>query len=80
MTEKRSPAIEGWENRLRIFDWIVENPCHNQGECAAALGLHRRTVGKHWEHIKAGWRPPVGRSPNRFSSATAADQDREGKA
>lgn len=69
MTEKRSPEIEGWANRTRIFKWVQENPCHSQTECALALGLHRRTIGKHWADIKAGWRPPsVARSANRFFS------------
>jgi len=71
MNAKDIAVREGEENRRRIFDWSIANPCNNQTDCAKALGLHRKTVARHWVAIRSGWTPDTahrfGRSPNRLS-------------
>lgn len=48
---------EGLKNRHAVWKFFRDNPCHTKGECAAALGLTRTTVGKHCDAIRKGWRP-----------------------
>lgn len=48
---------EGVKNRLAVWKFFRENPCHTKGDCASALGLTPHTVGAHCRAIRDGWRP-----------------------
>lgn len=47
----------GAENRIAVWNFFRDNPCHTKKECCAALGLSAPTVGKHCRAIREGWRP-----------------------
>ena len=56
---------DGEDNRIAVWNFFRNNPCHSRGECAKALGLNHQTVGAHAKAIKAGWRPDVCRDCGR---------------
>ena len=61
MMSARDIAVrDGDDNRAAVWNFFRDNPCHNRTECAAALGLHRKTVESHAAAIKDGWRPKDG--------------------
>lgn len=60
MNASEIKQLEGQRNRMAVWRFFRENPCHTKSEAAAHLGLTRKTVGDHCAAIKLGWRPPSG--------------------
>lgn len=52
-----NPIERSKSNRLRVFRFFKENPCHSNKDAAVALDLTEVTVGKHARAIREGWRP-----------------------
>ena len=49
--------MDAVSNRTAVWSFFRDNPCHSRLDCAAALGLHRKTVDAHAVAIREGWRP-----------------------